>query len=121
MDIGGGYGIKYIEDKSKGINRSNIFDFVKTIDLATYQYKKFSGSNLSMIAQDVQRFRFIQDYLVVKDSEGLLSINMGNYTATLHIALQEEIKKRETLEDKVSKLEEELAGIKKLLKERGIE
>lgn len=89
--------------------------------MATYQYKKFSGSNLSMIAQDVQRFRFIQDYLVVKDSEGLLSINMGNYTATLHIALQEEIKKREDLEDKVSKLEEELAGIKKLLKERGIE
>lgn len=113
--------IKYIEDESKSINRSNIFDFVKTVDLATYQYKKFSGSNLSMIAQDVQRFRFIQDYLVVKDSEGLLSINMGNYTATLHIALQEEIKKREALEDKVSKLEEELAGIKKLLKERGIE
>lgn len=112
--------IKYIEDKSENINKSNIFDFVKTINLATYQYKKFSGSNLSMIAQDVQRFRFIQDYLVVKDSDGLLSINMGNYTSMLHVALQEEIKKRETLEDKVNKLEEELAEIKKLLKERGI-
>ena len=112
--------IKYIEDGPGNINKSNIFDFVKTINLATYQYKKFSGSNLSMIAQDVQRFRFIQDYLVVKDSDGLLSINMGNYTSMLHVALQEEIKKREALEDKVGKLEEELAEIKKLLKERGI-
>ena len=112
--------IKYIEDGPGNINKSNIFDFVKTINLATYQYKKFSGSNLSMIAQDVQRFRFIQDYLVVKDSDGLLSINMGNYTSMLHIALQEEIKKREALEDRVGKLEEELAEIKKLLKERGI-
>lgn len=112
--------IKYIEDGPGNINKSNIFDFVKTINLATYQYKKFSGSNLSMIAQDVQRFRFIQDYLVVKDSEGLLSINMGNYTSMLHVALQEEIKKREALEDRVGKLEEELAEIKKLLKERGI-
>lgn len=112
--------IKYIEDGPGGINKSNIFDFVKTINLATYQYKKFSGSNLSMIAQDVQRFRFIQDYLVVKDSEGLLSINMGNYTSMLHVALQEEIKKREALEDRVGKLEQELADIKKLLKERGV-
>ncbi len=113
--------IKNIKNNDSTINRNNIFNFVKSVDLATYQYKKIGGNNLSMIAQDVQRFRFIQDYLVVKDSGGLLSINMGNYTATLHIALQEEIKKREALEDKVSKLEEELAGIKKLLKERGIE
>lgn len=112
--------IKYVEDGPGNINKSNIFDFVKTINLATYQYKKFSGNNLSMIAQDVQRFRFIQDYLVVKDSDGLLSINMGNYTSMLHVALQEEIKKREALEDRVGKLEEELAEIKKLFKERGI-
>ena len=110
--------IKYIEDGPGNINKSNIFDFVKTINLATYQYKKFSGNNLSMIAQDVQRFRFIQDYLVVKDSDGLLSINMGNYTSMLHVALQEEIKKREALEDRVGKLEEELAEIKKLLREK---
>lgn len=112
--------IKYVEDKSEDINKANIFDFVKTINLATYQYKKFSGNNLSMIAQDIQRFRFIQDYLVVKDSEGLLSINMGNYTSMLHIALQEEIKKREALEVRVGKLEQELEDIKKLLKEREV-
>ena len=73
-----------------------------------------------MIAQDIQRFRFIQDYLVVKDSEGLLSINMGNYTSMLHVALQEEIKKREALEVRVGKLEQELEDIKKLLKEREV-
>lgn len=112
--------IKYVEDKSEDINKANIFNFVKTINLATYQYKKFSGNNLSMIAQDIQRFRFIQDYLVVKDSEGLLSINMGNYTSMLHVALQEEIKKREALEVRVGKLEQELEDIKKLLKEREV-
>lgn len=112
--------IKYIKNNDSTINRNNIFNFVKSVDLATYQYKKIGGNNLSMIAQDIQRFRFIQDYLVVKDSEGLLSINMGNYHSMVHITLQEEIKKREALEDKVNKLEEELAEIKKLLKERGI-
>lgn len=112
--------IKYIKNNDSTINRNNIFNFVKSVDLATYQYKKIGGNNLSMIAQDIQRFRFIQDYLVVKDSEGLLSINMGNYHSMVHITLQEEIKKREALEDRVGKLEEELAEIKKLLKERGI-
>jgi hypothetical protein len=110
--------IKYIKNNDSSINRNNIFNFVKSVDLATYQYKKIGGNNLSMIAQDVQRFRFIQDYLVVKDSEGLLSINMGNYHSMVHIALQEEIKKREALEDRVGKMEEELAEIKKLLREK---
>lgn len=112
--------IEYIKNNDSDINRNNIFDFVKTVDLATYQYKKIGGNNLSMIAQDVLKFRYIKDYLIAKDSNGLLSINMGNYTSMLHVALQEEIKKREALEDRVGKLEEELAEIKKLLKERGI-
>ena len=111
--------IKYIKNNDSTINRNNIFDFVKSVDLATYQYKKIGGNNISMIAQDVQKFRFIQDYLVVKDTEGLLSINMGNYHSMVHITLQEEIKKREELESKVNKLENELEEIKKLLKKEG--
>lgn len=112
--------IKYIGIEDNTVNRNNIFEFIKNVDLATYKYKKIGGNNLSMIAQDVLKFRYVKDYLIAKDSNGLLSINMGNYTSMLHVALQEEIKKRETLEDKVNKLEEELAEIKKLLKERGI-
>lgn len=112
--------IKYIGIEDNAVNRNNIFEFIKNVDLATYKYKKIGGNNLSMIAQDVLKFRYIKDYLIAKDSNGLLSINMGNYTSMLHAALQEEIKKRETLEDRVGKLEEELAEIKKLLKERGI-
>ncbi|MGP1540824.1 phage tail spike protein [Peptostreptococcus stomatis] len=112
--------IKYIGIEDNAVNRNNIFEFIKNVDLATYKYKKIGGNNLSMIAQDVLKFRYIKDYLIAKDSNGLLSINMGNYTSMLHAALQEEIKKREVLEDKVNKLEEELAEIKKLLKERGI-
>lgn len=112
--------IKYIGIEDNAVNRNNIFKFIKNVDLATYKYKKIGGNNLSMIAQDVLKFRYIKDYLIAKDSNGLLSINMGNYTSMLHVALQEEIKKRETLEDRVGKLEEELAEIKKLLKERGI-
>lgn len=112
--------IKYIGIEDNTVNRNNIFEFIKNVDLATYKYKKIGGNNLSMIAQDVLKFRYVKDYLIAKDSNGLLSINMGNYTSMLHVALQEEIKKREALEDKVNKLEEELAEIKKLLKERGI-
>lgn len=112
--------IKYIGIEDNTVNRNNIFEFIKNVDLATYKYKKIGGNNLSMIAQDVLKFRYVKDYLIAKDSNGLLSINMGNYASMLHVALQEEIKKREALEDKVGKLEEELAEIKKLLKERGI-
>ena len=111
--------IKYIKNSDSTINRNNIFNFVKSVDLATYKYKKIGGNNLSMIAQDVLKFRYIKDYLIAKDSNGLLSINMGNYTSMLHVALQEEIKKREELESKVNKLENELEEIKKLLKKEG--
>ena len=111
--------IKYIKNNDSTINRNNIFNFVKSVDLATYKYKKIGGNNLSAIAQDVLKFRYIKDYLIAKDSNGLLSINMGNYTSMLHIALQEEIKKREALEDKVGKLEKRIEKLEKLLKKEG--
>lgn len=111
--------IKYIKNSDSTINRNNIFNFVKSVDLATYKYKKIGGNNLSMIAQDVLKFRYIKDYLIAKDSNGLLSINMGNYTSMLHVALQEEIKKREALEDKVGKLEKRIEKLEKLLKKEG--
>ena len=104
--------IKYIKNNDSTINRNNIFNFVKSVDLATYKYKKIGGNNLSMIAQDVLKFRYIKDYLIAKDSNGLLSINMGNYTSMLHVTLQEEIKKREELETKVSTLDFEILSLK---------
>lgn len=107
--------IKYIKNKQKGLNRENIFDFIKTVDLATYRYKKTGGNNISMIAQDVEEFKFIKDYLVGKNKDGIRLINTGNYTSMMHIALQEEIKKREVLEDKVKSQESRIKRLEKLL------
>ncbi|SEN85545.1 Chaperone of endosialidase [Peptostreptococcus russellii] len=107
--------IKYIKNKQKGLNRENIFDFIKTVDLATYRYKKTGGNNISMIAQDVEEFKFIKDYLVGKNKDGIRLINTGNYTSMMHIALQEEIKKREVLEDKVKSQEARIKRLEKLL------
>lgn len=107
--------IKYIKNKEKGLNRENIFDFIKSVDLASYKYKKIGGNNLSMIAQDVEEFKFIKDYLVGKNKDGIRLINTGNYTSMMHIALQEEIKKREVLEDKVKSQEARIEKLEKLL------
>ena len=107
--------IKYIKSKQKGLNRENIFDFIKSVDLATYRYKKTGGNNISMIAQDVEEFKFIKDYLVGKNKDGIRLINTGNYTSMMHIALQEEIKKREVLEDKVKSQEARIKRLEKLL------
>ena len=68
-----------------------------------------------MIAQDVEEFKFIKDYLVGKNKDGIRLINTGNYTSMMHIALQEEIKKREVLEDKVKSQESRIKRLEKLL------
>lgn len=104
--------------ENENFTSEEIFKFIKELSLFNYNFKDDTSLHLSPITQTITgKFK---DTLVGKNN-GRYALEIYNYTAFIHSALQSEIKKREVLEDKVSKLEEELAGIKKLLKERGIE
>lgn len=104
--------------ENENFTSEEIFKFIKELSLFNYNFKDDTSLHVSPITQTITgKFK---DTLVGKNN-GRYALEIYNYTAFIHSALQSEIKKREVLEDKVSKLEEELAGIKKLLKERGIE
>lgn len=104
--------------ENENFTSEEIFKFIKELSLFNYNFKDDTSLHLSPITQTITgKFK---DTLVGKNN-GRYALEIYNYIAFIHSALQSEIKKREVLEDKVSKLEEELAGIKKLLKERGIE
>lgn len=104
--------------ENENFTSEEIFKFIKELSLFNYNFKDDTSLHVSPITQTITgKFK---DTLVGKN-KGKYALETYNYTAFIHSALQSEIKKREALEDKVSKLEEELAGIKKLLKERGIE
>lgn len=104
--------------ENENFTSEEIFKFIKELSLFNYNFKDDTSLHVSPITQTITgKFK---DTLVGKN-KGKYALETYNYTAFIHSALQSEIKKREALEDKVSKLEEELGGIKKLLKERGIE
>lgn len=104
--------------ENENFTSDEIFKFIKELSLFNYNFKDDTSLHVSPITQTITgKFK---DTLVGKN-KGKYALETYNYTAFIHSALQSEIKKREALEDKVSKLEEELGGIKKLLKERGIE
>lgn len=103
--------------ENENFTSEEIFDFIKNLSIFNYNFKDDTSLHVSPITQTITgKFK---DTLVGKNN-GKYAIEIYNYTSFIHSALQSEIKKREALEDKVNKLEEELAEIKKLLKERGI-
>jgi len=106
--------------KFNNLTSDDVFNFLKNTSLFNYNFKGQDKPKFSLVAQLVKGpvRNVIVDYNKINNT---YAIDVYNYASIIHAGVQEEIKKRETLEDKVSKLEEELAGIKKLLKERGIE
>ena len=106
--------------KFNNLTSDDVFDFLKNTSLFNYNFKGQDKPKFSLVAQLVKGpvRNVIVDYNKINNT---YAIDVYNYASIIHAGVQEEIKKREALEDKVIKLEEELAGIKKLLKERGIE
>lgn len=111
----------------------DILDFVKNIRLATFNYKGDKKSSFSMIAQDVNLYKGVRDYLITENNQDendksnrYLAINQVNYHSCLHRAFQlhledyeKEKAKNIELQNRVISLENELEEIKKLLKKEG--
>ena len=105
--------------KFNNLTSDDVFDFLKNTSLFNYNFKGQDKPKFSLVAQLVKEpvRSVIVDYNKFNKT---YAIDVYNYASIIHAGVQEEIKKREALEDKVNKLEGELAEIKKLLKERGI-
>lgn len=101
---------------------SNLTEFIKKLNIAEFYFKsdeKKEHKQISVIAQDViKEFPDLKNYIVNEVGE-YYTVNSNNINFATIVTLQEEIKKREELESKVNKLENELEEIKKLLKKEG--
>ena len=64
-----------------------------------------NNHQIGFIAQDIVDTE-VGSKIVTKDSDGILGYETGNFMAVTAGALQEEIKRREALEERVKELEE---------------
>lgn len=101
-------------DTSYNVTRPEMFDFIKDkllLYLFNYkqlnendEYEKSSFDNkIGFIANEISEDRVGKTF--VGEQDGKLAYSLNNYVFLLTGALQEEIKRRELLEEKVSKLE----------------
>ena len=101
---------------------SNLTEFIKKLNIAEFYFKsdeKKEHKQISVIAQDIiKEFPDLKNYIVNEVGE-YYTVNSNNINFATIVTLQEEIEKREELESKVNKLENELEEIKKLLKKEG--
>lgn len=128
-DINTKENVRYIDDNvsllsDDSINTSDFLSFIENdLKLARYDYKinqetydefddiakanslQASQNQLGFIAQDVKDTK-VGSILIQEDIDGLLSYNTGNLTSIIAGALQEEVKQRKNLEQRVKQLEE---------------
>ena len=121
--------IEYLDDNSKArrkglLTANQLHEFIKNdLRIAEYDYKVDSNSlneccedeqklirsmnnhQIGFIAQDIVDTE-VGSKIVTKDSDGILGYETGNFMSVIAGALQEEIKRRETLEERVRELEE---------------
>ena len=107
--------------KFNNLTSDDVFDFLKNTSLFNYNFKGQDKPKFSLVAQLVKGpvRNVIVDYNKINNT---YAIDVYNYASIIHAGVQEEIKKRESLEAKVEtlesdikKLKEELALIKNML------
>jgi len=106
--------------KENEISPETIYQQMKKMPLFLFQYKDTEsvGKQIGFMADQL-----IQDDVtgvfarfVYRESEdGIASVSTQSYAATLHVALQEEMKRNDALEKKVEDLESRLARLEELL------
>ena len=102
----------------------NICDFVKNIPYATFNMigDKDKEKRIGFILQDIVDNDICRDLILDKESlkieqdaetdiQPYMGFNQANYISMLGLALQEEIKKREALEDKLTEILTKIDGL----------
>lgn len=111
---------------SSSYTGEDIYDFVKNIPYATFNMKedKSNQNRIGFILQDLLDNDMCRDLILdnnsIKIEQGAktniqpyMGFNQANYISMLGVALQEEIKKREALEDKLTEILTKIDGLNK--------
>lgn len=102
---------------SSDYTSQDIYDFVKNIPYATFNMKEDENKEkrIGFILQDILDNDICRDLILDEESlkteqdaetdkQPYMGFNQANYISMLGLALQEEIKKREALEDKLTEM-----------------
>ena len=111
---------------SSSYTGEDIYNFVKNIPYATFNIKedKSNQNRIGFILQDLLDNDMCRDLILdnnsIKIEQGTetniqpyMGFNQANYISMLGVALQEEIKKREALEDKLTEILTKIDGLNK--------
>ena len=92
----------------------DVFDFLKNTSLFNYNFKGQNKPKFSLVAQLIKDpiRSVIVGYNKINKT---YAIDVYNYTSILHAGMQEEIKKREMLEARVTSLESDIDILRKEL------
>jgi phage minor structural protein len=97
----------------KDIKYSDLYDFIKTMNLATYNFKDSDKSQVSPITQNIKNEK-LRDTIITRH-DGYEHINQYAFISVIAGALKEEITKSEEKDKKIIELETRLEKIEKLL------
>jgi phage minor structural protein len=97
----------------KDIKYSDLYDFIKTMNLATYNFKDSDKSQVSPITQNIKNDK-LRDTIITRH-DGYEHINQYAFISVIAGALKEEITKSEEKDKKIIELETRLEKIEKLL------
>lgn len=107
-------------EKEQEISPQVIYDEMKKMPLFLFEYKDIEGSSAQV---GFMADQLLQDdttgvasrFVFKETEESIASASTQSYVATLHVALQEEMKRNDVLEKKVENLESRLARLEELL------
>lgn len=100
--------------KINNLTSSDVFDFLRNTSLFNYNFKGQNKPRFSLVAQLIKDpiRSVIVGYNKINKT---YAIDVYNYTSILHAGMQEEIKKREMLEARVTSLESDIDILRKEL------
>ena len=100
--------------KFNNLTSSDVFDFLRNTSLFNYNFKGQNKPKFSLVAQLIKEpiRSVIVGYNKINKT---YAIDVYNYTSILHAGMQEEIKKREMLEARVTSLESDINVLRKEL------
>ena len=116
-----------LKEDIREVTDEQYFDLVKQVPVKSYLYKETQDGialasdrtqedaddnslNVGIIAQDMANHE-VGKYVLNCSEQGMYSVNLYNYTASIHSALRHEISLREELEQENQELKEKIDGL----------
>lgn len=104
--------------KENEISPDIIYEEMKNMPLFLFQYKNMShiGSQIGFMADQLlqdDKTGVAKRFVYREEEDGIASVSTQSYVSTLHVALQEEMKKTDKLENEIKELTKRLEMLEK--------